>query len=100
MLEINDVTVVYKDTRIFSDAFKKQVIDKPAVDHVSLSVRENEVFGLVGESGCGKTTIAKSILLMNPLKTGDIIFRDKSLSYWNLHTQHYYSKHCCPVNFF
>jgi len=45
-----------------------------AVDDVSLDIREDEVIGLVGETGCGKSTIAKTILLMHPITSGEIIF--------------------------
>ena len=46
-----------------------------AVDDVSLEVRRNEVLGLVGETGCGKSTIAKTILRMNPITGGSIKYR-------------------------
>ena len=39
---------------------KKQV--KPVLDHVDLEIGRGEIFGLVGESGCGKTTLAKCVL--------------------------------------
>ncbi|MGH8057821.1 MAG: ABC transporter ATP-binding protein, partial [Candidatus Entotheonellia bacterium] len=43
-----------------------------AVDHVSFSIREGETFGLVGESGCGKTVTARSILRLLPMPPADI----------------------------
>jgi oligopeptide/dipeptide ABC transporter ATP-binding protein len=46
-----------------------------AVDGVSFSVRENEVLGLVGESGCGKTTTGRSILKLYEPTAGEILFR-------------------------
>jgi len=45
-----------------------------AVDGVSFGIRKGEVLGLVGESGCGKTTIARLILNLLPLTTGEVIF--------------------------
>lgn len=50
-----------------------------AVDDVSLSVRPNEVLGLVGETGCGKSTIAKTILRMHPVTSGTIQHRGEDV---------------------
>ncbi len=45
-----------------------------AVDGVSFSIREGETFGLVGESGCGKTTVGRSILRLIPATAGSVFF--------------------------
>ena len=45
-----------------------------AVDDVSFSVREGETFGLVGESGCGKTTVGRSLLRLTPSSGGAVFF--------------------------
>lgn len=45
-----------------------------AVDGVSFSLAENETLGIVGESGCGKTTLAKLILKLIAATSGEIIF--------------------------
>ena len=50
-----------------------------AVDDVSFSIFENQTFALVGESGCGKTTVANLILKLLDLTSGDILFRGNSL---------------------
>lgn len=46
-----------------------------AVDNVTFSVREGEIFGLVGESGCGKTTVANVIAGLVRPTTGRVLFR-------------------------
>ncbi|MCX6032363.1 MAG: dipeptide ABC transporter ATP-binding protein [Chloroflexi bacterium] len=45
-----------------------------AVDDVSFAIREGETFGLVGESGCGKTTIGRTILRLTPATGGSVFF--------------------------
>ncbi len=51
-----------------------------AVDGVSFTIEEGKTLSLVGESGAGKTTIAKVILLLERLTSGSILFRGKDLS--------------------
>jgi oligopeptide/dipeptide ABC transporter ATP-binding protein len=54
--------------------FRRSVGQVKAVDGVSLSIHKGEIFGVVGESGCGKTTLAKTIIrLLNP-NDGSIFF--------------------------
>ncbi len=45
-----------------------------AVDGVSFSIKRGKTMGLVGESGCGKTTIGKTILRLNQKTSGDVLF--------------------------
>jgi peptide/nickel transport system ATP-binding protein len=54
--------------------FQKVVAHVKAVDDVSFTVREGETFGLVGESGCGKTTVSRTILRLIPATAGSVFF--------------------------
>jgi len=50
-----------------------------AVDDVSFDVRPGETFGLVGESGCGKTTVGRTILRLTPATKGSVSFEGRDL---------------------
>lgn len=51
-----------------------------AVDDVSFAIEENKTLGLVGESGCGKTTTARMILLLEKLTSGSILVEGKDIN--------------------
>ena len=50
-----------------------------AVDGVSFTIKRGETLGLVGESGCGKTTVGRTLLRLIPHTKGQVIFDDKDL---------------------
>lgn len=50
-----------------------------AVDHVSFDIRKGEVFGLVGESGCGKTTTGRSIIKLYDITSGSVYFNGQRI---------------------
>ena len=52
----------------------------PAIDGLSLALHENETLGLVGESGCGKTTTGKAILKLIPVTSGEIRYRGTDIT--------------------
>ncbi len=64
---------------IVSGFIQKAVVDLKAVDDVSFSIEEGETFGLVGESGCGKTTIGKVLLNLYEPTDGKMYFRGQDI---------------------
>lgn len=54
-----------------------------AVDDVSFEIQKGEVFGLVGESGCGKTTTGRSIIKLYDITSGKRVFQRDSDCGWN-----------------
>ena len=50
-----------------------------AVDDVSFEIREGETLGLVGESGCGKTTVGRTILRLIPATGGRVLYRGRNI---------------------
>ena len=65
---------------MYGGIFSKVIGHVQAVDGVSFDLQRGEILGLVGESGCGKTTVGRLILgLLEPTE-GDILFENKSLA--------------------
>jgi oligopeptide/dipeptide ABC transporter ATP-binding protein len=58
---------------------RRKVGEVHAVDHISLTIGKGETLGLVGESGCGKTTAGKVILDLIPRDSGEVFFDDKDV---------------------
>ncbi|MDI3473440.1 MAG: hypothetical protein PWQ72_1977 [Pseudothermotoga sp.] len=77
LLDLREVTKIFYKSGIFEKRSVK------AVDKVSFDVlSEPEVVALVGESGCGKTTICRLILGLETLTSGEIIYRGESITKW------------------
>mgnify|MGYP000336921273 CR=1 FL=1 len=66
-----------KDLQITFGSGKKKFV---AVDHVNFDIYKGETFSLVGESGSGKTTIGRAIIRINPVSSGEILFKGKRIS--------------------
>jgi oligopeptide transport system ATP-binding protein len=60
--------------------FQRKVADVKAVDDVTFDIRRGETLGLVGESGCGKTTLGRVILLLYKPTAGAIGFKGQDLA--------------------
>ncbi|MDQ2844851.1 MAG: ATP-binding cassette domain-containing protein [Actinomycetota bacterium] len=78
LLEVNDLKVHFPIR-------KGVLIDRTvgyvyAVDGVSLAVRKGETYGLVGESGCGKSTFGRAVLQLGDPTTGQVIFEGTDLA--------------------
>ena len=82
-MENNKPLISVRDLKMYfpvgGSLFEKKKILK-AVDGVSFDVYPGETFGLVGESGCGKTTVGRTIVRLYQPTSGQIIFKDKDIA--------------------
>jgi oligopeptide transport system ATP-binding protein len=72
LLEVKNMKMYFPVTS--GIIFQKKVADVKAVDNVSFTIARGETLGLVGESGCGKTTTGRAILQLYKPTEGDVIF--------------------------
>lgn len=77
LLEINNLSNHFP---IKSGFFKKTKSWVKAVDQVSFKVFESETLGLVGESGCGKTTLGRTILNLISPTSGEVLYKGENLA--------------------
>jgi oligopeptide transport system ATP-binding protein len=77
ILEATDLKKYYAFTN--GTLFARTLGDIKAVDGVSLSLEAGETLGLVGESGCGKSTTARLLLLLERATSGSLLFRGHDL---------------------
>ncbi|MGB4596262.1 MAG: oligopeptide/dipeptide ABC transporter ATP-binding protein [Anaerolineaceae bacterium] len=79
----NDVLVRVEDLKvhfpIFRGVIRRQVGAVRAVDGISFTIKKGETVGLVGESGCGKTTTGRAIIKLYEPTAGKIFFKDTEL---------------------
>ncbi|MHA1728324.1 MAG: ABC transporter ATP-binding protein [Promethearchaeota archaeon] len=76
LLSINNLKIYYP---LYSGLLKRKIGVVKAVDGISFSIKTGETLGLVGESGCGKTTIAKHILGLVPKHDGTVLYKGEKI---------------------
>ena len=77
LLEVRGVRTWFP---ISAGVLQRTVAHVRAVDGVDLTIRQGETLGLVGESGCGKTTLGRSILRLVEPTAGQVLFKGRELT--------------------
>ena len=77
ILKVENLSISFPTKK---NIFGKTLEEYKAVDDVSFTVNKNETVGLVGESGCGKTTLGRVILNLIKPTTGIIYFKEKNIA--------------------
>jgi peptide/nickel transport system ATP-binding protein len=77
ILEVNDLKMYFPVTR---GLLRKKVADVKSVDGVTFNIFKGETLGLVGESGCGKTTVGRCIIRLYQPTSGQIIFQEQDIT--------------------
>ncbi len=84
----NDFIVSAKDLKMYFPVtagiiFQRKIAEVKAVDGVSFDIKRGETLGLVGESGCGKTTLGRVILMLYKPTSGEVLFEGQDLTRMN-----------------
>lgn len=75
LVEVRDLSVYYREN---ANSLFGKTIKKCVVHNADFSVYAGEILGLVGESGCGKTSLSKAILGLNRMVTGEVTHHSNS----------------------
>ncbi|ELY91852.1 ABC transporter ATP-binding protein [Natrialba taiwanensis] len=78
VVSLDDVDVHFEQAGLIDELFGKESVVR-AVNDVSIELRENEVVALVGESGCGKTTLGKTVIGLQEPTDGSVSYRDQDI---------------------
>src|SRR5690554_2679947 len=76
ILEVKNLKKYFPLGKGFMSANKKTV---KAVDDVSIDVYQGETIGVVGESGCGKSTFARTVLRLHEATEGEVVFEGQNI---------------------
>lgn len=77
ILEVRDLKMYFPVTR---GLLRRKVADVKAVDGVTFNLKRGETLGLVGESGCGKTTVGRCVIRLYQPTGGQILFEGEDIS--------------------
>ncbi len=77
ILDVQDMKMYFPVTR---GLMRKKVADVKAVDGVTFKLKRGETLGLVGESGCGKTTVGRCVIRLYQPTSGKVIFEGEDIS--------------------
>ena len=89
LLEVNNLTIRFP---IATNFFGKVTKSFTAVDHISFDIKEGETLGLVGQSGCGKTTLGRSIVGLQSINEGSIMYEGETIATPNKPYNPHYKK--------
>ena len=80
ILEVHNLRKCFPIKKTFTGKVTQELI---AVDDVSFTLKPGETLGIVGESGCGKTTLGRAILKLHQPASGQIIFEGEDITGYN-----------------
>jgi len=80
LVEVEDLKKYYPVT---AGLLSRHVADVKAVDGVSFHIKEGETLGLVGESGCGKSSLGRTLLRLEEPTAGRVLYKGSNIMTWN-----------------
>ena len=78
IMEARNLSKIYKTGNSILPQFRQSV---HAVDNVSISVMPGETLGLVGESGCGKSSLGRCLARLQSVTSGEVLFKGKDIAH-------------------